>query len=195
MPAMPAPPDNRPDIPLLTFLGGAGTVTGSRFLVETSAARVLVDCGLYQGMKELRGAQLGLLPGRSGDHRRGGAHPRPHRPFGGHPPVWSPRASPDPIYASANTVALAGVVLPDSGHLQEEEAAYANRKGFSKHKPALPLYTEAQARDSLARFRPVGFGVTTEVAAGIAGHPGTRPGTSWVRRWSRSTWPPTAGGG
>ena len=166
MPAMPAPSDNRPDVPLLSFLGGAGTVTGSRFLVETSAARVLVDCGLYQGMKQLRERNWASFP----------VDPatidavvltHAHIDHSGAIPRLVARGFSGPIYASVNTAALAGVVLPDSGHLQEEEAAYANRKGFSKHKPALPLYTEAQARDSLARFRPIAFGATTEVAAGV----------------------------
>ena len=88
-----------------------------------------------------------------------------------------------PIFASANTEALAGIVLPDSGHLQEEEAAYANRRGFSKHTPALPLYTEQDARDSLEQFRSVPFGQTVEVAEGTSASPWPRPATSSVRRW------------
>ncbi len=162
----PMPGHDRPDVALLTFLGAAGTVTGSRFLVETSAARVLVDCGLYQGMKELRErnwASFGVDPATIDAVVLTHAH----IDHSGAIPRLVAQGFRGPIYASANTAALAGVVLPDSGHLQEEEAAYANRKGFSKHKPALPLYTEAQARDSLIRFRPVAFGATTEVAAGM----------------------------
>ncbi len=163
---MPEPPDRRPDIPLLTFLGGAGTVTGSRFLVETSQARVLVDCGLYQGLKELRERNWAPFPVDPASIDAV-VLTHAHIDHSGAIPRLVAQGFSGPIFASANSAALAGVVLPDSGHLQEEEAAYANRKGFSKHAPALPLYTEAQARDSLTRFRPVAFGATTDIAAGM----------------------------
>ncbi|HVM53994.1 MAG TPA: MBL fold metallo-hydrolase [Acidimicrobiales bacterium] len=149
----------------LSFLGGAGTVTGSRFLVESASARVLVDCGLFQGLRELRRRNwepfpvdpasidavvmthahldhTGALPQLVRDGFRGRAH------------------------VTADTTALAGIVLPDSGHLQEEDAAYANRRGSSKHHPALPLYTELDARIALGSLTPVPFGCSVEVAAG-----------------------------
>ena len=154
------------DDPVLTFLGATGTVTGSRFLIETPESRVLVDCGLYQGLKELRLRNWAAFPVDPAsidavvlthahiDHS--GAIPRLVR-----------QGFTGPIFASTSTAALAGIVLPDSGHLQEEEAAYANRRGFSKHHPALPLYTEADARRALTQFRPIAFGVRTTVADGV----------------------------
>jgi metallo-beta-lactamase family protein len=154
------------DQPVITFLGGAGTVTGSRFLVDADGARVLVDCGLFQGLKELRlrnwdpfpvdpaSIDAVVLTHAHVDHigylprlRRGG--------FDG------------PVLATEGTVALAGIVLPDSGHLQEEEAAFANRRGYSKHRPALPLYTEADARATLPLLRGAPTGEPTELLPGV----------------------------
>ncbi len=137
---------SRPDIPVLTFLGGTGTVTGSKFLVDTPTSRVLVDCGLYQGIKELRQRNWAAFPVDPGS-LDAVVLTHAHIDHSGAIPLVVKQGFTGPIFASANTAALAGIVLPDSGHLQEEEAAYANRRGFSKHKPALALYTEQEARD------------------------------------------------
>jgi metallo-beta-lactamase family protein len=157
---------SRPDIGVLTFLGATGTVTGSRFLVDTPTARVLVDCGLYQGLKELRQRNWAEFPvdPASIDAM---VLTHAHIDHSGAIPRLVDSGFRGPIHASVNTVALAGIVLPDSGHLQEEEAAYANRRGYSKHHPALPLYTEAQARTSLHQFRSATFGAVVEVAEGV----------------------------
>ncbi len=153
--------------PLLTVLGAAGTVTGSCALVESAeGGRVLVDVGLYQGRKELRlrnwepfafdpaSIDAVVLTHAHVDHC--GLLPKLVREgFDG------------PVHATPNTVRLAGIVLPDSGHLHEEEAAFANRKGYSKHRPALPLYTEADAERSLRHLRAVEFDEREAVAPGI----------------------------
>jgi metallo-beta-lactamase family protein len=158
--------ETRPEGPVLTFLGGTGTVTGSKFLVETPTARVLVDCGLYQGAKELRLRNWAPFPVDPASIDAV-VLTHAHIDHSGAIPLLVAQGFSGPIFASANTVALAGIVLPDSGHLQEEGAAYANRRGFSKHKPALPLYTEQQARNSLDQFHPVPFGAPTDMADGV----------------------------
>jgi metallo-beta-lactamase family protein len=152
--------------PVLTFLGAAGTVTGSRFLVDTPEARVLVDAGLFQGPKELRlrNWERFLVPPSSID---AAVVTHAHVDHVGYLPVLARDGFSGGVHATAGTTALAGIVLPDSGHLQEEEAAYANRKGFSKHSPALPLYTEDDARWSLRQFRAHAFGHEAEIARGI----------------------------
>jgi len=140
--------------PMLRFLGGAGTVTGSRFLVTTAKACTLVECGLFQGLKELRLRNWDPFP----------ADPRmiddvvlthAHLDHSGYIPALCRDGFRGPVHATAGTVALCRILLPDSGHLQEEEAEYANRKGYSKHSPARPLYTEDDALESLGRFQSV----------------------------------------
>jgi metallo-beta-lactamase family protein len=155
-----------PVAPVLTFLGAAGTVTGSRFLVDTPQARVLVDAGLYQGRKELRlrNREPFPVPVESIDAV---VLTHAHVDHVGYLPALWCAGYRGPVHATAGTTALAGVVLPDAGHLQEEEAEYANSRGFSKHSPALPLYTEADAQATLALLRPTDFGVETEVAPGV----------------------------
>ncbi|HEY5155608.1 MAG TPA: MBL fold metallo-hydrolase [Acidimicrobiales bacterium] len=162
-----APEAHHPNrVPVLTFLGATETVTGSRFLIDTATARVLVDCGLYQGIKELRQRNWAPFPV---DPTTIDAVVLTHAHIDhvGYVPVLTSRGYEGPIFASAQTVALAGIVLPDSGHLQEEEARYANLRGYSKHKPALPLYTEDDARQALTQFRAVGFGEPIPVAEGV----------------------------
>ncbi|MFN0091720.1 MAG: MBL fold metallo-hydrolase RNA specificity domain-containing protein [Acidimicrobiales bacterium] len=152
--------------PTLTFLGGAGTVTGSRFLVESAQARVLLDCGLFQGRKELRlrnwspppldpaGLDAVVLTHAHVDHC-------------GYLPALTAAGFRGRVYATRRTVELASIVLPDAGRLQEEEAAYANRKGFSKHRPARPLFTEADAHAALERFVAVPGPTPQRVAPGV----------------------------
>jgi len=136
----------------LTFLGATQTVTGSKYLLEAGGERLMIDCGLFQGHKELRlrnwnpfpvdpaSIQWVVLTHAHLDHT--GYLPRLVKE-GFHGQVW----------ASSATVDLSNLTLPDSGHLQEEDAFYANKKGFSKHKPALPLYTRDEAVKSLEMFR------------------------------------------
>ena len=140
----------------LNFLGAAGTVTGSKYLVNAGGRRVLVDCGLFQGFKQLRLRNRAPLP----------FEPRAldavilthaHLDHSGYLPLLVKNGFAGPVYCSAATRELCEILLPDSGRLQEEDAAYANRRGFSKHRPALPLYTEDDARAALRRFQPVAF--------------------------------------
>ena len=152
--------------PALTFLGGAQTVTGSKTLLDTGDARVLVDCGLFQGRKELRQANWSAFP-VDPSTIDAVVLTHAHVDHCGYVPRLYRHGYRGPVYATRGTCDLAAVVLPDSGHLQEEEAEYANRKGYSKHHPAEPLYTEQEARDSLELFRTVDFDDPFRVAPGV----------------------------
>ncbi|MGO8813409.1 MAG: MBL fold metallo-hydrolase RNA specificity domain-containing protein [Terriglobia bacterium] len=141
-------------MPTLTFLGATGTVTGSKYLLEAGGERLMVDCGLFQGDKELRLRNWNPLPVPPASiqwllltHA--------HLDHIGYIPRLIKDGFRGQILASSATVDLAKIVLPDSGHLQEEDADYANRKGFSKHATALPLYTYEEAVKSLESFRAV----------------------------------------
>jgi metallo-beta-lactamase family protein len=164
--ATPQPAPQRPRVPLLRFLGATGTVTGSRFLIDTPAARVLVDCGLFQGLKPLRERNWATFPvdPASIDAL---VLTHAHLDHTGYVPALIRNGFTGRVFATEGTTALSRIVLPDSGHLQEEDAAYANRKGFSKHVPALPLYTEEDALRALQHLTPVAFGTQQEVATGI----------------------------
>ena len=140
----------------LQFLGGAGTVTGSRTLVTAGHTTLLVDCGLFQGFKDLRLRNWERFPVPP-EHIDAVVLTHAHLDHSG----WIPRLIKEgfrgPVYASASTRALARLLLLDSGYLQEEDAAHANRHGWSKHRPALPLYTKAEAEASLAYFEDVAW--------------------------------------
>jgi metallo-beta-lactamase family protein len=153
-------------MPRLTFLGGAGTVTGSKTLLDTGNARILVDCGLFQGRKELRLANWAEFPVPP-DSIDAVVLTHAHIDHCGYVPRLYTYGYRGPVFATPGTCDLAGIVLPDSGYLQEEEAAYANRKGFSKHHPAEPLYTADDARASLELFEPVSFEARRSVADGV----------------------------
>lgn len=161
-----APTVGRPEVPVLTFLGAAGTVTGSRFLIDTPGARVLVDAGLFQGLKPLRLRNWRPFPVDPATIDAI-AVTHAHVDHIGYLPVLVRDGYRGPVHATHGTTALARIVLPDAGHLQEEEAVYANRKGFSKHHPALPLYTEADARLAAGRIRAHPFHRETEIAPGV----------------------------
>lgn len=140
----------------LSFLGGAGTVTGSKYLLETEKTRVIIDCGLYQGVKSQRNRNwrpFDIEPGNLDAVLLTHAH----IDHSGMLPALARDGFNGPIYATHATTALAHILLPDAAHIQEEDARYANRKGFSKHHPALPLYTGADAEKCLQQFRPAGF--------------------------------------
>jgi metallo-beta-lactamase family protein len=150
----------------LAFLGAAGTVTGSRFLVETDRARVLVDCGLFQGLRDLRRRNWAPFPTEPATIDAV-ALTHAHVDHSGFLPGLVRHGFKGTIVATVGTTSLSSIVLPDAGRLQEEDAEYANRKGFSKHAPALPLYTEEDAGHALDRFRPVPFGTEVPLAPGI----------------------------
>ena len=147
----------------LTFLGGTGTVTGSKYLLRTDAASVLVDCGLFQGLKALRLRNWAPPPVAPKDV---GAVvlTHAHLDHSGYLPRFIRQGFAGPVHSSPGTRDLCAILLPDSGHLQEEEVRYANKRSFSKHKPALPLYTEEDGRRSLERFAPVPFRTEATVA-------------------------------
>lgn len=144
------------------FLGAAGTVTGSKFLVEAGGARILVDCGMYQGLKQLRLRNWARLP-FDPSSLDAVVLTHAHIDHSGSLPILVREGFRGPIYATAPTVDLCGILLPDAGRIQEEDAAFANRKGFSRHKPALPLYTEEDARRVLPAMRPVAHGTSFSI--------------------------------
>ncbi len=150
----------------LTFLGAAGTVTGSRHLLELEGTRVLVDCGLFQGRKENRQKNWEDFPiaPESIDHV---LLTHAHIDHSGYLPRLVRQGFRGRVHATTATADLCRIMLPDSAHLQEEEAKWANKKGYSKHSPARPLYTAADAEKALALFRPMHFGDELEIAAGV----------------------------
>jgi metallo-beta-lactamase family protein len=147
----------------MRFLGAAGTVTGSKYHLRVEGRSLLVDCGLFQGLKALR-LRNWEAPAVRPQEVDAVVLTHAHLDHSGYLPVFARRGFDGPIIASRGTRDLCGILLPDSGHLQEEEAAYANRRGFSKHKPALPLYTEDQARATLELFKGVDFGEEVSLA-------------------------------
>ncbi len=141
----------------LTFLGATQTVTGSKFLLETKDRRVLLDCGLFQGAKDLRLRNWEAPPV---DPKTVDAVVLTHAHIDhtGYVPRFVAHGYKGPIYATPATVDLARILLPDAAHLQEEEARYRNKHHLSKHQPALPLYTLDDAMASLKLLRPVRYG-------------------------------------
>lgn len=151
----------------LQFLGAAETVTGSRFLIETAGKRILVDCGLFQGYKNLRLRNW---------------HPFPVAPYSidvillthahldhsGYVPALVREGFKGEILVTAGTAALVKILWPDSAYLLEEEAERANRKGYTKHKPAKPLYDQHDVERALKRMRIVKFGETVELPGGAS---------------------------
>lgn len=150
----------------ITFLGAAGTVTGSKYLLEIGKTRVLVDCGLFQGLKDLRlknWSPLSVAPKTI----EAVILTHAHLDHSGYLPLLIKQGFKGKVYCTQGTRDLCKILLPDSGYLQEEEARYANRRGFSKHKPALPLYTQEDAENSLAYLYPVSFHTPFEIGDSI----------------------------
>jgi metallo-beta-lactamase family protein len=158
----------------IQFLGAAGTVTGSKHLVNTTSDssgkagfQMLIDCGMFQGAKEWRERnwQPMPIPASAIDAV---ILTHAHLDHCG----WIPRLVREgfrgPIYATPSTIDLCGIILPDSGHLQEEDANFYNRHKKSKHNPALPLYTLAEAEASLQYFQPVQFEETRQLAPEVS---------------------------
>ncbi|RJO65982.1 MAG: MBL fold metallo-hydrolase [Myxococcales bacterium] len=140
----------------IRFLGGAGTVTGSKFLLAAGRETLLVDCGLFQGQKELRLLNWQPFPLRESeiDHV---AITHGHIDHCGYLPRLVKNGYRGAIWATSATCDLMKILLPDSAHLQAEQAEDANRKGFSKHKPALPLYDLNDAKETLRHLRTVKY--------------------------------------
>lgn len=153
--------------PCVTFLGATDTVTGSRYLVETDDARVLVDCGLFQGPKRLR--QRNWSPPDFDPAALDAVIlTHAHVDHSGYLPRLCKAGFRGRVYCTEGTRDLLGILLPDAGHLQEEEARLANRGGYSRHQPALPLYTRADAEACLAQLAPVGYHAEFAPARGVS---------------------------
>jgi metallo-beta-lactamase family protein len=153
-------------MPSLTFLGAARTVTGSKYLLEVDGRRILFDCGLFQGLKELRLRNWSPLP-IPPETIDAVVLTHAHIDHSGWLPRLVSQGFNGPVYCTGGTLDLCRLVLPDAAHLQEEDAKFANRRGFSKHQPALPLYTEEDAAEALSRFKAGGYGRKIEVVKGI----------------------------
>ncbi len=140
----------------LRFLGGASTVTGSKYAVEHDGKRLLVDCGLFQGYKQLRLRNWSPLPFAPDDiHAIVLTHA--HLDHSGYVPLLTKQGFRGRIHATSGTRDLCQILLPDSGHIQEEDAFFANKHGFSKHEPALPLYTQLDAKNAMSHFHTEAF--------------------------------------
>jgi len=193
------------DTPSLQFLGAAGTVTGSKHLVRTRSGDFLIDSGLFQGFKELR--DRNRQPPRFQPEKLGAVVlTHAHIDHSGYLPLLAKRGFSGPVFCTPATADLLGVLLRDAAHLQEEEASHANLYGWSRHKPALPLYTTAHAEQALKLLVPRPYGERFDVLTGTtctyrrAGHIlgsatvelriGTEPETTLVGsgdlgRWGR----------
>ncbi len=149
----------------LQFLGAAGTVTGSMHLVCAGDRRVLLDCGLFQGLKDLRLRNWGeRIPEVRGVDAVVLSHA--HIDHSGYLPLLARQGFRGPVYCTSGTADLLKVVLPDAAHLQEEEAERANRHGASKHTPALPLYTPRDAEVALGLVQGRAYGEPFPVTEG-----------------------------
>src|SRR5579862_622203 len=141
-------------MPQLTFLGAAGTVTGSKYLVEANGKRLLVDCGLFQGDTDLRQRNWAPLP-QDPSTIDWVVLTHAHIDHTGYVPRLVRDGFRGPVFANAATKELCALLLPDSAHLMEEDAAHATIEGYSSHKPPLPLYTSDEALAALGRFREI----------------------------------------
>ena len=148
------------------FIGATGTVTGSKYLVKYDRYKILIDCGLFQGVKNIRRRNWNELPFPASaidavllTHA--------HIDHSGFLPALMKDGFHGTVYCSEATHALCKVLLPDAGYLQEEDAKYANKKKFSKHEPAEPLYTEDDARKVLKLFKHLEQGATLELPGGM----------------------------
>jgi metallo-beta-lactamase family protein len=150
----------------LQFLGGAGTVTGSKHLVRTGEAAILLDCGLFQGLKPLRLRNWAEPPFRAGEIDAV-VLSHAHVDHSGYLPVLVRRGFRGPVFCTSGTADLVRVLLLDSAHLQQEEAATANRRGYSKHAPALPLYTTDDAESALRHLVVQPYDEAFDVADGV----------------------------
>lgn len=166
----------------LSFYGAAQTVTGSKYVLTVGQKNILIDCGLFQGLKNLRQRNwddppfdVGKLDAVVLTHA--------HIDHSGYLPVLMKRGYHGPVYCTEATRDLCAILLPDSGHLQEEEALYLNKHKFARHDPALPLYTRAEAEESIKLLTSIPFDQEVDLGDGLqfrytpAGH---ILGSAWV---------------
>lgn len=153
-------------MPSITFLGAARTVTGSKYLLDTGTSKVLIDAGLFQGLKELRERnwQPFPIPASQIDAI---VLTHAHLDHCGYLPRLVSQGFRGRVFCTAGTLDLCRIVLPDAGRIQEEDAANANRHGYTKHAPALPLYTEADAFRAISQLQPVGYDRPMPVVPGV----------------------------
>ena len=150
----------------ITFLGAARTVTGSKYLLDTGSSKVLIDSGLFQGLKELRERNWQPFPVPATEidaivltHA--------HLDHCGYLPRLVSQGFRGRVFCTAGTLDLCRIVLPDAGRIQEEDAANANRQGYTKHAPALPLYTETDAFRAVSQLQPIGYDRPMPVAPDV----------------------------
>lgn len=151
----------------LTFLGAARTVTGSKHLLQVDGHRILVDCGLFQGVKSLRERNWQPLPVRA-DSIDAVVLTHAHLDHCGFIPRLVSQGFRGRVFCTPATAELTRIVLADAAHIQEEDAERANRKGYTKHKPALPLFTMRDAERAMTLLQPVGYDRPVPVASGIS---------------------------
>ena len=150
----------------ITFLGAAQTVTGSKYILDTGSAKVLIDAGLFQGLKELRERNWQNLP-IPAKEIDAIVLTHAHLDHCGYLPRLVSQGFRGRVFCTAGTKDLCRLVLPDSGRIQEEDAANANKHRYSRHEIALPLYTEADALNAVSLLQPVGYDRSLPVAGGI----------------------------
>jgi metallo-beta-lactamase family protein len=166
----------------LSFFGAAGTVTGSKYMLQIDNRNILLDCGLFQGLKNLRQRNWETPPFDVASIEAV-VLTHAHIDHSGFLPVLMKHGYQGPVYCTSGTAALCGILLPDSGHLQEEEAGYLTRHKYARHDPALPLYTREDAEKTLKLLRPVDFDTDLDLGGGVhvrftpAGH---ILGSAWV---------------
>jgi metallo-beta-lactamase family protein len=153
-------------MPTLTFLGAAQTVTGSKHLVGTGSHQVLVDAGLFQGQKELRLRNWADLPMPARDIDAV-VLTHAHLDHVGYLPRLVAQGFRGRVFCTPGTLDLARLVMTDAAHLQEEDARQANREGYSRHHPALPLYTVADAWRAISQLQPLGYDRPVDVVPGV----------------------------
>src|SRR6187455_2352542 len=151
----------------LTFMGAARTVTGSKHLLDTGAHKVLVDCGLFQGLKDLRQRNWEALPVRATEITSL-VLTHAHLDHCGYIPRLVAQGFKGRVFCTPATAELARVVLMDAAHLQEEDAERANRKGYTKHHPALPLFTTRDAEQAMTLLQPIGYDRPLPIVPGLS---------------------------